>query len=103
MDCEPTATRVPGLVLHLAAVILAPLAFATRPSPAIGPMLQLAEPYIDAAHMNHGYAFFAPIRLAPAVCCDTELSLTTGESRLQACFPIAASIGRDCSTIGILC
>jgi len=49
-----------AVVLHLAAVILAPLAFATRPSPAIGPMLQLAEPYIDAAHMNHGYAFFAP-------------------------------------------
>lgn len=54
------------LLLHLGVVILAPLAFATRPnpaeapSPAVLPLVRLAQPYMDAAYLNHGYAFFAP-------------------------------------------
>jgi len=53
------------LVLHLAAVFFPPFAFETSPvrgmgSPIAEAVVNLLQPYIDAAYLNHGYAFFAP-------------------------------------------
>ena len=53
------------LVIHLAAVFFPPFAFETSPvrgmgSPVAESMIRLLQPYIDAAYLNHGYAFFAP-------------------------------------------
>lgn len=65
---SPRARRIASVLLslHLVAVIAAPLSFATRanptepPSPAVDPLVQVVRPYIDSAHLHHGYAFFAP-------------------------------------------
>ncbi len=53
------------LVFHLVAVFLPPFAFETssapgRGSPLVQPLMQFFGPYVDAAYLNHGYAFFAP-------------------------------------------
>jgi hypothetical protein len=48
------------LAIHLAAVIAAPLMFATRGSAAVRPLFAVLQPYIDLLYLNHGYFFFAP-------------------------------------------
>jgi hypothetical protein len=48
------------LVVHLAAIVTAPLMFATRGSAAVRPMYAVLQPYIDLLYLNHGYLFFAP-------------------------------------------
>jgi len=49
------------VVLHLAAVVTPPLAFACRgESPLVQPIARLFAPYSGAMFLDHGYAFFAP-------------------------------------------
>lgn len=52
------------LLVHLAAVVTGPFAFATRSVAGTSPLADLLMAslrwYIDAAYLNHGYAFFAP-------------------------------------------
>ena len=50
------------LIVHLTALIAAPLAFATREAPEsiARHMYRLTRPYIDLCFLDHGYAFFAP-------------------------------------------
>ena len=52
------------LVLHLAAVFIAPFSFACRvgasSSPFADGLMYCFRPYIDALFLNHGYFFFAP-------------------------------------------
>ncbi len=54
-------TVVSGLlVFHLVAVFLPPFAFETSSSPFVQPLMRFFDPYVNAAYLNHGYAFFAP-------------------------------------------
>lgn len=49
------------VAVHLAAVFIAPMSFASRPgSPAVDPLRSAFLPYIQALYLDHGYAFFAP-------------------------------------------
>ena len=53
------------LVFHVSAIFLPPFAFetATVPgtgSPLVQSLMRFFGPYVDAAYLNHGYAFFAP-------------------------------------------
>jgi len=53
------------LVLHLTAVFMPPFTFQASPirgvgSPLAETAMNLVQPYVDAAYLNHGYAFFAP-------------------------------------------
>jgi hypothetical protein len=49
------------IVVHIAAVVAPPLAFACRGnSPAVQPIARLLAPYSAAMFLDHGYAFFAP-------------------------------------------
>ena len=53
------------LIFHLLAVFLPPFAFETSSIPGTGsplaqPLMRWFGPYVDAAYLNHGYAFFAP-------------------------------------------
>ena len=64
---RPVARRVASvaIVLHLLAVFVPPFSFQTSPIPGLGsPVAEMAmdllQPYIDLAYLNHGYAFFAP-------------------------------------------
>lgn len=73
-----------AIALHLAAVILAPLA--VEPTSALFVQLRggLAW-YIDAAYLNHGYHFFAP-EPGPSHLIAYELELADGQTR-QGVFP----------------
>ena len=53
------------LLVHIAAVFVAPFTFATSSGPGTGSplatsVMSVLRPYIDAAYLNHGYFFFAP-------------------------------------------
>ena len=52
------------LLLHVAAVFIAPFSFASRVGAASSPfadgLMGLFRPYVDAMFLNHGYFFFAP-------------------------------------------
>jgi len=48
------------LIVHLAAVVLPPMAAQTRPSPPVIFAFETLRWYIDALYLDHGYAFFAP-------------------------------------------
>lgn len=48
-----------AIVLHLTGVFVAPWAFQMRSALNDG-LAQFYRPYLDAAYLNHGYAFFAP-------------------------------------------
>jgi hypothetical protein len=47
------------LLLHLMAVVIAPLAVAPT-SYLVGSLWTVFQPYLEAAYLNHGYHFFAP-------------------------------------------
>jgi len=47
------------LVLHLTAILMAPLNLWAAGSPAVRP-LALLEPYVNLLYLNHSYFFFAP-------------------------------------------
>lgn len=63
---SPTARRIASVLiaLHIAAVFVAPFAFACRTpsgaSPFADGLMGWFRPYIDLMYLNHGYAFFAP-------------------------------------------
>jgi hypothetical protein len=60
---SPQAKAIASVLvaLHVAAVFIAPMAFAARrQSPAVNPLRQVFRPYIEALFLDHGYAFFAP-------------------------------------------
>jgi hypothetical protein len=72
--------------LHLLAVFLAPLMFATRGSPAARPLFTVLEPYIDLMYLNHGYFFFAPDP-GPNHLVRYELEFADGRKPLVGEFP----------------
>lgn len=53
-----------GIIFHLAAVILPPLAYQSDGPSGVSPIIQTAtapvRPYGEFLHLNRGYAFFAP-------------------------------------------
>ena len=63
---SPVARRVASVLiaLHVAAVFIAPFAFAcstpASSSPFADGLMWVLRPYIDGLYLNHGYAFFAP-------------------------------------------
>lgn len=68
-----------AIALHLAAVVIAPLA--VQPSSALfGQIRWVFAPYIDAAYLNHGYHFFAP-EPGPSHLIAYDLELPGGERR----------------------
>ncbi len=70
---DPAVTDLPGpwqnvwfrrlvtvlLLLHLSAVVIAPLAVAPT-SDLFGGIWEVFQPYLEVAYLNHGYHFFAP-------------------------------------------
>jgi hypothetical protein len=48
------------VLVHLMAVVLPPLWFQTRPSPAVATLLRPVEGYGQFLYIDRGYAFFAP-------------------------------------------
>jgi hypothetical protein len=75
------------ICFHLAAVALAPLAFSTRPSPAIIPVFGLVQPYAEAVHINHGYAFFAPNPPAASSLLRYEVKFDDGRPTIVGVVP----------------
>lgn len=53
-----------GLAFHVAAVFLPPFAFSTRTANGTSDLAEwfipVFRPYVEAAYLDHGYAFFAP-------------------------------------------
>lgn len=79
------------LVLHLAAVFFPPFAFETSPvrgmgSPIAEAVVNLLQPYIDAAYLNHGYAFFAPDP-GPSHLLRANLEFTDGREPREMTLP----------------
>ena len=78
------------LLIHLAAVFLPPFSLATSSpgtsSPLAALCMRIVRPYVDAAFLNHGYAFFAPDP-GPShlVRCDVEYG--DGRAPEQFVFP----------------
>ena len=48
------------VIVHLLALIAAPLTFATMGAPAPQMLFDVTRPYVDLLFLDHGYAFFAP-------------------------------------------
>ena len=72
------------LVLHLCAIVVAPLAVA--PASILNHRgWQLFRPYLEIAYLNHGYHFFAP-EPGPSHLIRYELEMRDG-SRRQGVFP----------------
>ena len=79
------------LMLHLAAVFFPPFAFETSPIPGMGSpvaesMIRFLQPYIDAAYLNHGYAFFAP-NPGPSHLLRAKLEFTDGREPREITLP----------------
>ena len=89
---SPAARRVASvlIVLHVAAVFVAPFAFAcTTPagsSPFADGLMWLLRPYIDALYLNHGYAFFAPDP-GPSHLVRYRVEFDDGRQPLEGVFP----------------
>lgn len=66
------------ILLHVIAVVSGPLA--VQPSMFTGRLWSLAQPYIEAAFLNHGYHFFAP-EPGPSHLVRYELVLEDGTRR----------------------
>jgi hypothetical protein len=67
-----------ALVVHLLALLTAPLQVAAQGSPAIRP-LALLQPYVNLLHLNHAYFFFAP-NPGPSHLVRYELEFAEGPS-----------------------
>lgn len=74
------------LALHVLAVFLAPLMFASAGSPAVEPLFRVVQPYIDLMYLNHGYFFFAP-NPGPNHLVRYELEFSDGRSPMVGQFP----------------
>jgi hypothetical protein len=82
------------LVLHVAAVVSAPLAFVCRSrggeSPATEAIARFFRPYSDAFYLNHGYAFFAPDP-GPNHLVDFKVEFDDGRAPVTGRFPDLAT------------
>lgn len=74
------------LGLHVLAVFLAPLMFASAGSPIVEPLFRVAQPYIDLMYLNHGYFFFAP-NPGPNHLVRYELEFADGRKPVVGQFP----------------
>src|SRR3954467_5624138 len=82
------------LVMHVAAVVSPPLAFACRSrggeSAAIRAVARFFQPYTGAFFFDHGYAFFAPDP-GPNHLVDYKLEFNDGRSPIKGRFPDLAT------------
>ncbi len=79
------------VALHLLAVFLAPMWFASgQQSPAIAPLMVAYRPYINALFLNHGYAFFAP-EPGPTHLVRYQLQFDNGRADETGVFPHLAT------------
>lgn len=86
---SPQAKAVASVLvaLHVTAVFLAPMWFASgASSPAVAPLIGIMRPYIDALFLNHGYAFFAPDP-GPSHLVEYRLEFDDGRPAEQGRFP----------------
>ena len=78
------------LLVHLAAVVVAPLAVAcdtgASSSPAVAPVRQWLDPYITLMFLNHGYFFFAP-EPGPSHLVDYKVEFADGRPAIEGRFP----------------
>src|SRR6478736_9127075 len=75
------------VVLHLAAVVTPPLAFACRgDSPLVEPIARVFAPYCGATFLDHGYAFFAP-NPGPNHLVDYTVEFADGRPAVTGRFP----------------
>jgi hypothetical protein len=77
------------LIAHLAAVILPPFRFATSSPERSSPVAGLGDwlrPYIEAAFLSHGYAFFAPDP-GPSFLLRCRLEFDDGRAPVVKTFP----------------
>jgi len=83
---------VSGLIaFHLAAVFLAPMAFATEDSsPLVNRLYSVVRPYATALYLNHGYFFFAP-ETGPAHLVDYKVEFADGRPPVTGRFPKLAT------------
>jgi hypothetical protein len=77
-------------VVHLTAVVVAPLAVAcdtgTSSSPAVAPVRRWLDPYITFLFLNHGYFFFAPDP-GPNHLVDYKVEFDDGRLPIEGRFP----------------
>jgi hypothetical protein len=73
------------LLVHLCALVTAPLGLAAQGSPAIRP-LSLLQPYVNLLNLNHSYFFFAP-NPGPNHLVRYELEFTDGRKPEVGEFP----------------
>lgn len=73
------------LLMHLCALLTAPLGLAAAGSPAIRP-LALLEPYVNLLYLNHSYFFFAP-NPGPNHLVRYELVFSDGQESVVGEFP----------------
>lgn len=79
------------LAFHIAAVFLAPLAFATEySSPVVVSLFAVVRPYTTALYLNHGYFFFAP-DTGPAHLVDYKVEFDDGRPPVTGRFPDLAT------------
>jgi len=78
------------IALHLTAVFVAPLAFASRGSPATDSVFDVLRPYIDALYLNHGYSFFAP-DVGPSHLVRYKVEFADGREPVVGTFPNLAT------------
>ena len=75
------------IAFHLAAVFLAPMAFATEDSsPLVNRLYSLVRPYATALYLNHRYFFFAP-ETGPAHLVDYKVEFADGRPAKTGRFP----------------
>lgn len=78
------------IAFHLTAVFVAPLAFASRGSPATDSTFAVLRPYIDALYLNHGYSFFAP-DVGPSHLVRYKIEFADGREPFVGTFPNLAT------------
>lgn len=78
------------IVLHLAAVFIAPLDFACRSpgsaSPLTSTLMGWLRPYVNFLYLNHGYAFFAPDP-GPSHLVRYRIEFDNGREPVEGIFP----------------
>jgi hypothetical protein len=83
------------ILFHVAAVVLAPFAFATSSPEGTSPLVAFVSPlfrgYSEFAFLNHGYAFFAPDP-GPSVLMRGRMEFTDGRPPVERVFP---DLGQD--------
>ena len=90
---SPHAKLIASILVafHVSAVFLAPMWFASgQQSPAIAPLMSVYRPYINAAFLNHGYAFFAP-EPGPTHLVRYRLQFDNGRADEEGVFPNLAT------------